>query len=122
MKVILDEDCEYKIAVVTPCDSIRTCFNYLSDRRLFIERNNSNELSVYLSGQAGVRANNLQYFNKLLESALLENSNIREVLPELGIDVITPREPKGDKGEPVKDGEHGPKGDKSNKNYQSKFG
>ncbi|MDG7056590.1 MAG: collagen-like protein [Wolbachia endosymbiont of Penenirmus auritus] len=121
LKVILDEDCEYKIAVVTPFNGIRTCFNYLSDRRLVIEGNDSNELSVYLSDQAGARTNNLEYFNRLLESALLENSNVREVLPELGIGVVTPRKPKGDKGEPGKDGEYGPKGDKGNKNCQSKF-
>jgi|GEM_PF-1873338 len=75
-----------KVAVVTPFDDIRISFDYLSDRRLVIKRDDNNELSIYLSNQAGVRANNLEYFNKLLESALLENSNIREVLPELEID------------------------------------
>ncbi|MDR2609013.1 MAG: hypothetical protein LBC06_00260 [Rickettsiales bacterium] len=72
-----------EIAVVIPFNGIRTDSENFRDYRLAVEGNDNNELSIYLSNQAGVRADNLAYFNNFLQSALLENSNIREVLPEL---------------------------------------
>ncbi|MDG7055560.1 MAG: hypothetical protein LJD31_03400 [Wolbachia endosymbiont of Menacanthus eurysternus] len=73
-------DSSEKIAVVMPFNGIRTDSWNFKNYRLVIEGNDSNELSVYLSDQKGARANDLRYFNKFLESALLENSNIRTCL------------------------------------------
>ncbi|MDR1139233.1 MAG: collagen-like protein [Rickettsiales bacterium] len=70
--------------------------------KVVIEKNDRGELSIYFADGDGARLTNIyegtkniiDYANSSLKAVLLENSNIREVLPELGIDVITPLERK----------------------------
>ncbi|WP_168455944.1 hypothetical protein [Wolbachia endosymbiont of Ctenocephalides felis wCfeJ] len=57
-----------------------------SNHRLVIEKDEDNKLSIYLSDQRGNVVPALNYLKDSLELALLKNSNIKEVLPELEID------------------------------------
>ncbi|MCM1002497.1 collagen-like triple helix repeat-containing protein [Wolbachia pipientis] len=62
--------------------------------RIVVEKNDEGELSIYLAKENGDRYHNIytntknviDYLNSVLKAVLLENSNIREVLPELNID------------------------------------
>lgn len=77
-------------------------FYAVAYNKIVVEKNNEGDLSIYFADAGGTRSANINsggenfvnYANSTLKAVLLENSNIREVLPELGIDVITPLERK----------------------------
>ncbi|MDG7052964.1 MAG: hypothetical protein LKM45_03715 [Wolbachia endosymbiont of Alcedoecus sp.] len=63
------------------------------DDRIVVEKNDEGELSIYLTRKNGSRYNDIDgntktadHVHSVLKTVLLENSNIREVLPELEID------------------------------------
>ncbi|WCR59559.1 MAG: hypothetical protein PG978_000995 [Wolbachia endosymbiont of Ctenocephalides felis wCfeF] len=66
----------------------------VKDYKIVVEKNDAGELSIYLAKRDGTRVdrvnygedNFVDYLNSSLKTVLLENSNIREILPELEID------------------------------------
>lgn len=97
----LTEICELSPVSFPGCDSSNgkmwgsSGFSYtVKDHKIVVKKNDAGELSIYLEKKEGTRVdqisdgtkNVVDYANSVLKAVLLENSNIREVLPELEID------------------------------------